>query len=382
MMHKGHINICKIYSDGTTETVVDRANMLTTGMISSFLDIQQGLGSQDSLVYRPGYFQLGTSTLDVDVSLATSSSYYRLSAPFDWTDYGEDTDLLLYNRYRGLYASSTDPTGVAPGWTEIFGTSAVVSATLFSGVDEYFAKVTDAKVTKYFLDGFEAQIVLDENTANGKDITEIGLFARNPKGFKEDTPLLMAYRSFAALTKTSDYSLVIRWSIGFLGVNNAIDPHYTGDTATVVPMGWIAPQAPGYSGKGAGSSAGGGQGGDQYYSQGDHCPPDCGWKDEPQLDDICHPPGGWAKLGEIADKAAHLLAEMAVGKIAGAQGGIIEAGYKLTKFIDFTEDKELQCAITDIFKRKSNVVPEEESFGQGFVQGPPLPPGGMGPANP
>ena len=54
------------------------------------------------------------------------------------------------------------------------------------------------------------------------------IFAKNPKGFKEDSPVLMAYRSFAAIPKNTEFSLVIHWSIGFLGLSTNIDDHYTG----------------------------------------------------------------------------------------------------------------------------------------------------------
>lgn len=84
------------------------------------------------------------------------------------------------------------------------------------------------KLTKFFMDSFEVEIILDEKSGNGKTISEIGLFVKNPKGFKEDTPLLMAYRSFAGVPKTEEFSLVVHWVIGFLGLTTNVDDHYTG----------------------------------------------------------------------------------------------------------------------------------------------------------
>ena len=224
-MIKGHVTICKIYKDGTQETVLDRANLITAGLGSSFLDIQQGKGSTVPSDYCPTYFQLGTSSIDYDVDKATSSFYYQVSTAFDWDTYGEDTDLSIEKKYRGFNASTEDG-GATYG--ELFGTSAALSAIVFSGSDEYFAAVQPASITKYFMEAFEAQFVLDENSANGQAITEIGLFARNPKGFSQESPLLMAYRSFAPLNKTEEFSLVINWTIGFLGLNPNIDDHYIG----------------------------------------------------------------------------------------------------------------------------------------------------------
>lgn len=229
-MIRGHITVCKIYKDGSKELVLDRANLVTAGLGSSWIDIQKSAGSRIVEDYTPRYFQVGTNTIGYGSphTRESSATFYQLSAPFDWSDYGEDTDLMLVKRYRGFNASTVDG---GQSYNELLLTSAMLSAVVFSGSDEYFGEVTDAKVTKFFMDSFEAQIVLDENTANGKSITELGLFSKNPKGFSQDSPLLMAYKSFAAVNKTAEFSLVINWTIGFLGHSSNIDDRYTGNFA-------------------------------------------------------------------------------------------------------------------------------------------------------
>ena len=225
-MIKGHLTICKVYNDGTQEVVLDNANMITKGLGSSFIDIQEGKGGSYAENFVPQYFQLGTSCVDTNTfDAATSAYFYHLSTPLTWSEYGEDTELLLYERYRGFYASSED-SGVT--YTEMYGTSAPLSSIVFSGSDQYFVKVTPDKRTKYLLDSMEAEIVLDENTANGQNITEVGLYAKNPRGYKEDSPLLMAYRSFVSVPKSSDFSLVMHWTIGFLGLSTNVDNYYFG----------------------------------------------------------------------------------------------------------------------------------------------------------
>ena len=224
-MISGHITICKVYSDGTKETVLDRANMIVAGLGSSFLDIQKGVGSTVAADYAPAYFQIGTGAPSFN-AVDTSGFWYQVCAPISWQQYGEDTDLTITERYRGFYASSV----IDGVYQELEQTKAPLSSVVFSGSDGYFANISRGSVTKNFLDSFEAQIVLDENTANGLALTEVGLFAKNPKGFYLDTPVMMAYRSFAALNKTSEFSLVINWSIGFLGLDSNVDNHYsTGD---------------------------------------------------------------------------------------------------------------------------------------------------------
>ena len=224
-MISGHITICKVYSDGTKETVLDRANMIVALLGSSFLDIQRGVGSTIAADYAPAYFQIGTGAPSFN-AVDTSGFWYQVCAPLSWQQYGEDTDLTVVERYRGFYASSV----IDGVYQELEQTKAPLSSVVFSGSDGYFANISKGSVTKNFLDSFEAQIVLDENTANGLALTEVGLFAKNPKGFYLDTPVMMAYRSFAALNKTSEFSLVINWSIGFLGLDSNVDNHYsTGD---------------------------------------------------------------------------------------------------------------------------------------------------------
>tara|TARA_R110002153_G_scaffold22171_2_gene72963 strand:+ start:272 stop:949 length:678 start_codon:yes stop_codon:yes gene_type:complete len=224
-MLRGHITICKVYSDGTEDTIVDRANLVTAGLGSSFIDIQRGQGSENVDGFSPYYFQVGTSSMDYDTTVATSSYFYQLSTPFSWDDYGDDTDFIVESKYRGFNASTDDGGST---YTELLFTSAVLSSIVFSGTDEYFSKVKEGRLSKFFMDSFESEIVLDEKTGNGKEISEIGLFAKNPKGFKEDSPLLMAYRSFTPVTKTSEFSLVVHWSVGFLGISTNVDNHYTG----------------------------------------------------------------------------------------------------------------------------------------------------------
>ena len=44
-MLKGHVTICKVYSDGTKEVVLDKGNMITGGLGYSLADLNTGAGS-------------------------------------------------------------------------------------------------------------------------------------------------------------------------------------------------------------------------------------------------------------------------------------------------------------------------------------------------
>jgi len=220
-MVNGHLTICKIYKDGTKEIVLDKSNMITKGLGSSLIDILEGRGAVYHEDFVPYYFQVGTSSVDTLKFISDTSAYfYQLSSPLSWSEYGDDTDLILDERYRGFYASTVDD-GLTYG--ELYGTSGALSAVVFSGTNQYFGEVPPTKISRVYLDSFEAVIVLDEKTANDKNISEIGLFSKNPRGFRGDSPLLIAYKSFTPVPKSSAFSLVMHWRIGFLGLTTNVD---------------------------------------------------------------------------------------------------------------------------------------------------------------
>jgi hypothetical protein len=218
-MIKGHLEITKIYKDGTKELVLDDHNLITKGLGQTYLDLQTNRGSTFVEDYAPRYFQVGTASA-VFLAADTSAYIYGLSAPFDWDDYGPDTEITVEKAYRGFNASSDDGTTYAE-WDQ--GDTSSVSATTLSGTDEYFGVTTPTQVSKSFLDSFAVEIILDENSGNGKSIKEVGLFSRNPRGLPYDSPWLIAYKQFEAVAKTSEFSLVIHWQIGFVGVSNTVD---------------------------------------------------------------------------------------------------------------------------------------------------------------
>jgi hypothetical protein len=229
-MISGHITICKIYDDGYTEVVLDQANMITAGLGAGICDLLSYNGSVNLDNYRPGYFQIGTSAMGVP-STDTSSYFYHLSSPMSWENYGVDSNLDLEQLKRGFFASTTDSV-VTPNseYEEMLFTSALLSSVLFSGTTSgnhsYFSKTNNASITKWYFDSLESEIVIDETTGNGQTITEIGLFARNPKGYTKDIPLLVAYKSFTGIPKTSEFSLVFHWTIGFIGMSSTIDTKF------------------------------------------------------------------------------------------------------------------------------------------------------------
>jgi hypothetical protein len=62
-------------------------------------------------------------------------------------------------------------------------------------------------------------IDIDTDTANGEDISEVGLFARDPYDKKTsggtEGSLLCAYRYIPAITKSASFALTFKWTIEF-----------------------------------------------------------------------------------------------------------------------------------------------------------------------
>jgi|ETNvirnome_6_100_1030635.scaffolds.fasta_scaffold11024_3 hypothetical protein len=227
-MLAGHLVVTKHNKNGSSEILLDDHNILTKGLAVNVVEMLTDTGSQKSVDFVPSYFQIGTSTVGFDDAenalLATSSHFFQVCASMESGDYGDRTDLRLFEGHRGFQAS-TDGTN----WGECFMTSAAGTASsIVSSTPgkEWFIEIEPEYTTKYFIDSVQYRINLDEHTCNGQSITEVGLFCKNPLGLTEDHPLMLAYKKFdTAFTKTKNYTLTFDWAIGWLGAFTAFDRH-------------------------------------------------------------------------------------------------------------------------------------------------------------
>tara|TARA_R110000782_G_scaffold102791_4_gene190151 strand:+ start:26235 stop:26984 length:750 start_codon:yes stop_codon:yes gene_type:complete len=222
-MISGHISICKVYKDGTKEIVMDKHNLVTAGLGLTIANLFTGTGAKYIEEYAPRYFQLGNDTIDYEL-IAPSAYFYKVSGALGWADYGPDSDIEVKKAYRGFLVSSNDDGATYN--EHLLASATSFSSIIYSGTDEYFGVTTAARTTKYYMDSFSSEIVIDEKSANGIDLTEIGLYAKNPRGLREDSPFLIAYKKFDAIGKVEEFSLVIHWTIGFLG-GSTVDNHYS-----------------------------------------------------------------------------------------------------------------------------------------------------------
>lgn len=228
---RGHVKVTKIY-DTHEEVVVDDNNLLVDGFGTEIVDIMTGNANKLPVKMRPYYLQVGASSMGYTaVSNDTSTVFYKLSSPFTLSDYGDATNLEMENLYRSMLVSSTDPEAASPVYEEMLFTSAAVSATEVSSTStkEWFGILDPDYKTKLFMETFEVRMKFSRDTLAGKQIKEFGLFAKNPYGYKGDRPFLLAYKSIpAGFTKTSDFELLLEWSIGFLNNSKVYDRLHKG----------------------------------------------------------------------------------------------------------------------------------------------------------
>jgi predicted esterase len=218
----GEVEIIKEYEDGVCEVIHQSKNTIAEGMAYGIVNIMASYGSTDLEDYGISYFQFGVGNLSSNFPLySTNKSFYSLASAFETSSYGTET----------IQQVITLDQIVSENGNFVYPVEYITSLAPFVAIDKKNkAIVNDA--------GFSVKLVLDKTMGNGKDISEVGLFMDNPDGYpNKKQPILVAYKSFTPISKTSDFDLVILWRItvqdignnnlGFLGVNTR--QYYTFD---------------------------------------------------------------------------------------------------------------------------------------------------------
>ena len=183
----GYLEISKLFEDGREEVVFQENNVITSGMGVGFSHLFSASGSPTITDYQILNFLIGSAGSYSDYGTST----YELQAPLiNANDWGSDTSLIIEDMYPIQGGS-------------ILGATRPLARIRFSNIQ----KVTNTSV--------RFTLVLDRGTLNRKAINEIGLYMRNPRGVSPPSPILVAYRPFTDIVKTSDFSLIFRWTIQF-----------------------------------------------------------------------------------------------------------------------------------------------------------------------
>jgi len=184
----GHLQIFKLFDDGKEELVFDENNVITSGMGVGFSYLFSASGSSIITDYQILNFLVGSGGDYDDYGVST----YKLQSPvLNSIEWGPNTGLI----------------------TEDF---APIENGVIAGTSSPFARIRFSNIHKVTSTSVRYTLVLDRTTLNTAAVNEVGLYMRNPKGSTEaPNPILAAYRPFTQITKTSDFSLIFRWTLQF-----------------------------------------------------------------------------------------------------------------------------------------------------------------------
>jgi len=195
---RGHLQIAKVYKDKPEEIVFDDPNVITSGLSVGLAHFFTGSGSNSIIDYHFDRFQVGVSGDD-----AAGSGIYQLSGPL----------------------SSVEEYGLQAVNFSVVSGYQINNGIVSTNKDNAFGLIPFRNVTRINETSVRYTIILDEDTANygnyayrqsgDMSLSEIGLFMKNPRGLADDASILVAYRKFTQILKTSDFSLVFRWTINF-----------------------------------------------------------------------------------------------------------------------------------------------------------------------
>tara|TARA_R100001163_G_C5063950_1_gene201379 strand:- start:65 stop:664 length:600 start_codon:yes stop_codon:yes gene_type:complete len=188
----GHLTIIKQYNDGQEEVVFDDHNIIVSGMGVGLTYMFTGSGSNTVLDYQIDRFQVGVSGPPTG---GETSAIYQLSGPCTLAEYGAGSNLFVEDRDQ---ITNNTTTSLAA------------------------ARIPASKRTRIGDSSVRYTLVVDEEACNNLtrsddllNINEVGLLMKNPTGNTADRPILVAYRTFSNIRKTSDFSLIFRWTLNF-----------------------------------------------------------------------------------------------------------------------------------------------------------------------
>jgi len=189
----GHLTIIRQWNDGQEEVLLDDSNIIVSGMGVGLSYLFTGSGSDSVLDYQIDRFQVGVSGPPEG---GVTSAIFELSGQLEDTEYGAGSNLFISVNDQLTDGSKTS--------------------------DRAFALIPKNKITRIGETSVRYTLVLDEEAcndltrnSNDMNINEVGMFMKNPTGATDDESLLVCYRTFSNIRKTSDFSLIFRWTLNF-----------------------------------------------------------------------------------------------------------------------------------------------------------------------
>ena len=183
----GHLQIIKVYKDGTEEKIYEDHNVITSGLGVGLANLFIGQGSSIE-DFQIRYFQAGSGA-------ATPTVYdyktYKLLAPLDQeTHYGA----AITSEHKRMKPDGKGSTA------------------------ELFAFIPDNAIKKSSPTSVTYILYLSEGANPDEDLNEIALFMNNPFATlinQDKISPMVAYRQFSSISKSTEFSLVFKWKLSF-----------------------------------------------------------------------------------------------------------------------------------------------------------------------
>lgn len=192
----GHLTIHKVV-DGQETLIFDDKNVIVSGMGWGLGYLFSMLGSNKITDFQIDRFQVGVS----GHSGNQVSSTFQLSGPL---------------------SSLAEYTGNGDSNLNVFSANQYKNANIVTTPTPWFAKIPFTKVTRVDERSVRYTIFIDEDScnnltrnSNAANLNEIGLFMRNPRSQSPEASVLVAYKHFSNIRKTSDFGLLIKWVLSF-----------------------------------------------------------------------------------------------------------------------------------------------------------------------
>lgn len=192
---RGHLTISKLYEDNSEEVIFDDHNIIVSGMGIALAHMFSIAGSNSILDYQVDRFQVGVSG---STGLEVSTT----------------------NKLNGPLSSLIEYVGTAGDLIVTSGN--IVLNNAVSSQPNWYCQIPQQNITRVDDNTVRYTLFLDQESCNnlqrnGNDVSlnEIGLFVKNIKNSSPTAPILVAYRYFSNVRKTSDFALVFRWSLSF-----------------------------------------------------------------------------------------------------------------------------------------------------------------------
>jgi len=196
----GHLEIYKVYEDGTEECVFDDHNVITSGMGVGLGLLYAGSGAADITNFQIRYFQIGVSGESKVSNYGVSetslvSALGQVNSTTDYNTLGDSSLPLDIHRLMNWNGASLLNSEGDNTWV--------------------FGVISDNSIKRVDLNSVTYILYVDRNTCNSLTVNEVGLFMENPLGTSPKRSQLVAYRPFVNIAKTDDFAFVFKWTLNF-----------------------------------------------------------------------------------------------------------------------------------------------------------------------